>query len=188
MRPVIFQIMTSLDGYFEGPKQELDWHIVDEEFIHCTGELLMSADALLFGRVTYQIMADYWPTEEARSHYPLIADRMNNLEKYVFSPTLEKADWNNTIIIGENIGEAVTKLKRLPGKNMIIFGSSELVTALTKLGMIDEYRIIITPVVLGGGKSLLQGLNERLKLILVETRMFSSGIVLLRYHPDTGSQ
>jgi dihydrofolate reductase len=179
--------MTSLDGFFEGPKKELDWHVVDEEFIRYAGELLMSADALLFGRVTYQIMAEYWPTEAAKSYAPLIADRMNTLKKYVFSPMLDKAEWQNSTIIGGNIGEAVTKLKQQPGNSMVIFGSSELATALTKLGLIDEYRIIINPVVLGGGKPLLQGLNESLKLVLVETRRFSSGTVLLRYQPDTGS-
>lgn len=186
MRTVIFQMMISIDGFFEGPGKELDWHVVDDEFISYTAGMLDTVDAIMFGRVTYQMMADYWPTSAAIARYPVIAGRMNALQKFVFSPTLDKAEWQNTTIVEGNLGEAVTKLKRLPGKNMVIFGSSDLTIALTKLGLVDEYRIIINPVVLGGGKALLQGLNERLKLKLVEVRTFSSGTVLLSYHPDTG--
>lgn len=187
MRPVIFQMMISLDGFFEGLNRELDWQSIDDDFIRYAIELLDTADGILLGRVTYQILADYWTTPEARAQSPLIAERINNLPKYVFSPTLDNAEWQNTRIVEGNIEEAVIKLKRQAGKNMVIFGSSELAVALTKLGLIDDYRIIVHPVVLGAGRSLLHGLNERLKLTLVETRTFSSGTVLLRYRPKNGT-
>lgn len=186
MRNVIFQMMISLDGFFEGPDKELDWHVVDEEFISYAADLLNTVDTILFGRVTYEMMADYWPTPGAIAGNPVIAGRMNTLPKIVFSPTLDKAEWQNTTIVEGNIGEAVTKLKQQPGKSMVIFGSSDLAVALTKLGLIDEYRIIVNPVVLGGGKALLQGINERLELKLADVKTFSSGTVLLSYHPDTG--
>lgn len=179
-------MMISLDGFFEGPNRELDWHMVDEGFINYAAGLLDAVDAILFGRFTYQIMADYWSTQTAQTRAPAIAERLNMLQKYVFSPTLEKAEWQNSIIVEGNIGEAVTKLKRQSGKSMVIFGSSDLAVALVKLGLIDEYRIIIHPVVLGGGKTLLQGLNEKLKLKLVDVKTFSSGTVLLSYRPETG--
>jgi dihydrofolate reductase len=186
MRKVIFLMMTSVDGYFEGPNRELDWHVVDKDFISYAIDLLNSVDTILFGRVTYQMMAGYWPTPAAIEECPIIAERMNFLPKIVFSPTLEKAEWQNSRLVKGNVGEEITILKHQAGKDMVIFGSSDLAAAFTKLGLIDEYRIIVNPVVLGCGNTLLKGLNERLKLKLVEVRSFSSGTVLLRYQPDKG--
>jgi len=187
MRNIYFQMMISVDGFFEGPNRELDWHVVDRDFLNYAIDLLDSVDTLLFGRVTYQMMADYWPTPAAIEDDPIIAERMNFLPKIVFSPTLEKAEWQNSRLVKGNIAEEITRLKHQPGKDMVIFGSSDLAVALTKLGLIDEYRIIVNPVVLGDGKTLFKGLNERIKLKLIETRTFSSGSVLLRYQPDRGN-
>lgn len=184
MRKIIFQMMTTVDGYFEGPNKELDWHVVDDEFFQNAVDLLNSADLLLFGRVTYQMMAAYWPTAAAIADDPIIAERMNNLPKIVFSTTLKTADWQNSRVVHENSTEEIMRLKQQPGKNMVIFGSSDLAVALTKQRLIDEYRIIVNPVVLGGGKTLLEGLNERFKLKLVEAKTFSSGTVLLSCRPD----
>ena len=186
MRKIFFQRMISVDGFFEGPNRELDWHVVDKDFVNYAIDLLNSVDTLLFGRVTYQMMAEYWPTPSAIEDDPIVAERMNFLPKIVFSPTLEKAEWQNSMLVKGNIAEEVTKLKHQPGKDMAIFGSSDLAVALTKLGLIDEYRIIVNPVVLGDGKTLFKGLNERLKLKLIETKTFSSGTVLLCYQPDRG--
>ena len=186
MRHIIFQMMISVDGYFEGPDRELDWHVVDKDFIDYAIDLLNSVDTLLFGRVTYQMMADYWTTPAAIEDDPIVAERMNFLPKIVFSPTLEKAEWQNSRLVRGNIAEEVTKLKQQPGKDMAIFVSSDLAVALTKLGLIDEYRIIVNPVVLGSGKALFTGLDARLKLTLVETKTFSLGTVLLCYRPDRG--
>jgi dihydrofolate reductase len=183
MRKIIFQMMITVDGFFEGPDQELDWHVVDKEFIDYAIDLLDSVDAILFGRVTYQMMAAYWPTPAAIEDDPIVAERMNNLPKIVFSPTLEEVEWQNSRLVKGNIAEEVEKLKHQPGKDMVIFGSSDLAVALTKLGLIDEYRIIVNPVVLGSGKTLFKGINDRLKLKLLDVRTFSSGSVLLRYQP-----
>ena len=157
--------------------------MLDDEFIGEAIDLLNSVDTLLFGRVTYQMMAAYWPTPAGIEDDPIIAERMNNLPKIVFSPTLETVEWENSRLVKGNIAEEVEKLKGQAGKDMAIFGSSDLAVALAKFGLIDEYRIIVNPVVLGSGKTLLQGFNERLKLKLMEVKQFSSGTVLLCYQP-----
>ena len=187
MSRIIFQMMTSVDGFFEGPNRELDWHVVDEEFFRYALDLLNSAGTLLFGRVTYQMMASYWQSPRAAAEDPVIAERMNNLPKIVFSTTLERAEWAHTKVVKNNGAGELMKMKEQSGKNMVILGSSGLAVSLTKLGLIDEYRIIVNPVVLGGGKALLNGLSGRLKLKLVTSRTFSSGNVLLCYHPDKGA-
>lgn len=185
MRKLIFQMMISLDGYFEGPDRELDWHIVDDEFLQTAVDLLNSADTLLFGRVTYQMMAEYWPTPAAIADDPVIAERMNSLPKIVFSSTLDKSEWQNTRIVKGDAVEFVTELKQQPGMNMVIFGSSDLAVTLLKQGLLDEIRLIVNPLILGNGKPLFKGFNDRLKLTLVENRTFPSGSVFLRYLPES---
>ncbi|HBA72940.1 MAG TPA: riboflavin biosynthesis protein RibD [Geobacter sp.] len=185
MRKIIFQMMITLDGYFEGPNRELDWHIVDDEFFRTAVDLLNSADTLLFGRVTYQMMAEYWPTPAAIADDPVIAERMNSLPKIVFSSTLDKSEWQNTRIVKGDAGEFVTALKQQPGMNMVIFGSSDLAVTLLKQGLLDEIRLIVNPLILGNGKSLFKGFNDILKLTLVETRTYPSGSVFLRYLPES---
>jgi dihydrofolate reductase len=181
MRKIIFQMMVSLDGYFEGGNKELDWHLVDEEFNEYASALLDSVDTILFGRVTYQLMASYWPTPIAKTNDPVIAEKMNNLQKVVFSKTLTKAEWNNTMLVKKNAVEEISKLKQQSGKNMVIFGSSDLTVNLTNSNLIDEYRIFVNPVVLGSGKPLLKGLKDRLSLNLIRTKIFKSGLVMLCY-------
>ena len=183
MRKVIFQMMVSLDGFFEGPNREIDWHVVDKEFNDYANELLGSVGALLFGRVTYQLMADYWPSLSAAKDDPVIADKMDNLPKIVFSRTLGKVAWKNTRLVKENAVEEVAKLKQQPGKDLAIFGSSDLALALIQKDLIDEFRIFVNPVVLGGGKSLFNGIKGRLNLKLIKTKTFRSGNVLLYYQP-----
>ncbi len=183
MRKIIFQMMITVDGFFEGPDRELDWHVLDKDFIDYAIDLLNAVDTILFGRVTYQMMAAYWSTPAAMEDDPIIAERMNNLPKIIFSPTLETVEWQNSRLVKGNIAEEVTKLKQQAGKDMVIFGSSDLAVALTKLGLIDEYRIIVNPMILGSGNTLLHGLNERLNLKLIEVKPFSSGTVLLSYRP-----
>lgn len=184
MRKIIVSEMVSLDGFFAGPGGEVDWHVVDEEFNEKYAvPLLNSVDTLLFGRVTYELMAGYWPTPEAIKNDPIIADKMNSLPKIVFSKTLKKVDWNNTRLVKEVLTDEVVKLKQQYGKAMVIFGSGTIVSTLTQLGLIDEYRLIVNPVILGSGKSLFKGLKDRLRLQLLETKKFNSGNVLLRYEP-----
>lgn len=183
MRKVIFQMMLTLDGFFEGPNREIDWHIMDEEMNNFAIDFLNNVDTLLFGRVTYQLMADYWPSPSAASDDPIVADKMNNLSKIVFSKTLEKVAWKNTKLVRNNIVEEILKLKPQPGKDMAIFGSSDLAVTLIQRGLIDEYRIIVNPVVIGNGKTLFKGIKDRFNLKLLKTKTFRSGNVLLYYEP-----
>jgi dihydrofolate reductase len=183
MRKVIVSIMVTLDGYFEGPTKEIDWHNVDEEFNEYAINLLNSVDVLLFGRITYELMASYWPTPSATTNDPIVAEKMNSLHKIVFSTTLQKADWNNTRLVKERIAEEILKLKHQPGKDFVIFGSGSIVSTFTHLGLIDEYRIIVNPVVLGNGNPLFKNVNDKLNLKLLKTKTFRSGNVILYYQP-----
>lgn len=183
MRKVIIYMLTSLDGYFEGPDREIDWHNVDAGFNEYAIDMLDHADLLLFGRVTYQLMADYWPTEQAKKDDPFVAGRMNRLSKIVFSRTLEKAGWENTRLVKDSVTEEILKLKNQPGKDMVILGSSNLALSLIPHDLIDEYRIMVNPVVLGNGNSLFKGLKGRLNLKLIKAKTFQSGNILLYYRP-----
>jgi dihydrofolate reductase len=175
---------TSLDGYFEGPDRDINWHYVDDEFNDFAIEQLESVDTLLFGRVTYELMAGYWPTPDANADDPVIAHRMNNLPKIVFSKTLSEVTWQNTRLVKEHFVEEISALKQQPGKDLIIFGSSDLAVTFIQHGLIDEYRIMVNPVVLGDGKLLFKGLQNRLHLKLLKTRTFKTGSVLLYYQKN----
>jgi dihydrofolate reductase len=183
MRKVFLFMMITLDGYFEGPEHEIDWHNVDEEFNEFAIDQLNEVDALLFGRVTYEGMASYWPTPFATENDPIIAEKMNTIPKIVFSTTLEKVDWSNSRLVKENIAGEVAQLKQQPGRDLAIFGSANLAVSLLQMGLIDELRIMVNPVVLGNGKPLFTGLHDQVKLNLIKTRSFRSGNVLLYYQP-----
>ncbi len=184
MRKVFMFNLVSLDGYFEGPNRDISWHNVDAEFNEYAVDMLNSVDTLLFGRVTYELMANYWPTADAMKNDPIVAEKMNSLPKIVFSRTLDKVEWQNTRLVKDNIAEEIQKLKKQSGKDMVILGSGSIVSALAPLGVIDEYRIMVNPVVLGSGKSLFKGIKDRLNLELLKTRTFKSGNVLLFYQAD----
>jgi len=177
MRKVIVSNVASLDGFFAGSNRELDWFVPDEEFFEYARGLLHAVDTLLFGRVTYQHMAAYWPSAPADE----IADKMNNLPKIVFSKTLKKADWNNSQLVSGNIREEVSKLKQQHGRDMVVFGSATLASYLLQVGLIDEYRVILSPVLLGDGRPLFEHITERIRLKLVTAKAFGSGVVLLSY-------
>jgi uncharacterized protein YndB with AHSA1/START domain/dihydrofolate reductase len=184
----MFNLVT-LDGFFEGPNREIDWHNVtsgpgmEAEFNEYAVEMLNSVDVLLFGRVTYELMASYWPAPDAVKNDPLVAERMNNLPKIVFSRTLDKVEWHNTRLVKDNIEEEIKKMKKEPGKDMVILGSGSIVSELALHGLIDEYRIMLNPVVLGRGKPLFSSIKERLDLKLLKMRTFRNGNVLLYYQP-----
>jgi dihydrofolate reductase len=148
-----FMVIT-LDGFYEGPNQEFDWPNVDEEFNEFGIEQLNDTDVLLFGRVTYEGMASYWPTPAARQDDPKVAELMNTLPKIVVSTTLTSADWNNTRLVGGNVDAEITKLKQQPGKGLAIMGSPSLTVSLIEMGLVDELRVLVNPVILGGGRSL----------------------------------
>ena len=130
--------MISLDGFFEGPQRELDWHNVDEEFHEFADRQLSTVDTLLFGRVTYEMMANFWPT--AVDSDPLIANKMNSLPKLVFSRTLEKVEWNNSKLVKGNMADEVLQLKNKPGKDIALLGSAAVLSALMEANLIDEHR------------------------------------------------
>lgn len=182
MRKVIMWNLVTLDGYFEGPKSwEIDWHeyVWGEELERLSVEQAKSIGMLLFGRVTYQGMAGYWSSAQGE-----IADFMNRVPKVVFSRTLERADWNNTRLVKTNAAAEVARLKEEPGKDLFIFGSAVLSSALMQHGLIDEYRLALTPLVLGGGSPLFKPGPDRRRMQLLEARPLKSGCVILRYQPQ----
>lgn len=183
VRTVIASEFVTVDGFFSGPNGEIDWHNVDEEFNQYAIELINSIDTMLFGRMTYEGMASYWPTPAATMDDPIVAGKMNSTAKVVFSTTLETAEWENTTLVKGDAGDEIAKLKQLPGKDMVIYGSGRLVSSLTRRGLIDEFRIFVNPVVLGSGVPLFRDMNDRVALRLTGTKTFKSGNVLLCYQP-----
>jgi dihydrofolate reductase len=181
MRRLIIWNMVTLDGFFEGPKTwEIDWHehVWGEELEQLSIDQLKSADMLLFGRVTYQGMASYWPSATGE-----VTDIMNSISKVVFSRTLAQVEWNNTRLVKADAQGEVAKLKQQPGKDLFIFGSADLSSTLMRHGLIDEYRLGLTPLVLGGGNPLFKPGPQRLRMRLLEARPLKSGCVILRYEP-----
>lgn len=178
--------MVTLNGYFEGPNKEIDWHNVDGECNEYAIDMLNSVDMLLFGRVTFELMASYWPTPDAIKNDPIVAEKMNTLSKIVFSKTLDEVAWQNTKLVRDNIEEETKNMKKQPGKDMVLLGSGSIMSEFAQRGLIDEYRIMVNPVVLGNGKPLFTGIKDRLNLKLTNTRIFKSGNVLLYYRPDRG--
>jgi dihydrofolate reductase len=179
MRKVIVWNLVTLDGYFEGPKPwEIDWHeyVWGEELERFSLEQAQEVGTLLFGCKTYEGMAGYWQTATGE-----VAEFMNRIPKVVFSNTLETAGWSNTQLVKGSAAEEVARLKQEPGRDLFIFGSANLIGSLTKQSLIDEYRIGLTPLVLGGGTPMFKPSGERMRLQLLEARPMQSGVVLLRY-------
>ena len=183
MRKVrVFNFVT-LNGYFKGPNEDIGWHRHGREENEYGAENLKSGGTLLFGRVTYEMMASYWPTAIAIKNDPIVAEGMNKAEKIVFSRTLKKVEWENTRLIKDNIGDEIRKMKQMPGKDMTLLGSGSIVTQFAQQGLIDEYQIMVDPVALGDGTPLFKGIQNKLDLKLIKTRTFKSGVVLLCYQP-----
>jgi len=187
MRKVSVFNFVTLDGYFKGPEGDLSWHRHGAEENAFAAEGLKSGNTLLFGRVTYEMMASYWPTPIAMQHDPIVAEGMNKADKIVFSRTLKKAGWNNTRLVEDNIVEEIMKMKRMPGKDMTLLGSGSIVTLFAEQGLLDEYQIMVDPVVLGRGTPIFKGIKHKLDLKLIATRTFKSGVVLLSYQPAMNS-
>ncbi len=186
MRKLVLCLMQTLDGYMEGPNGELDWHQVDEEYNDFSIEQLNSADMLLFGRKTFELMQNYWTTEQALQDDPIVAEKMNTIKKVVCSNTLKNVDWNNSVLIGNDSEQAITALKKEHGKDILIFGSAQLAGSI--LNLIDEFRIIIVPVCIGGGRTLLGILDKRFHLQLTHTHEFEDGKLLLNYKSITNTK
>jgi dihydrofolate reductase len=179
---VAFNFVT-LNGFMAGPKRDISWHRHGAEENSFAADALGADAMLLFGRVTYQMMASYWPTPDAIKNDPTVAEGMNRAEKIVFSRTLKRATWNNTKLVKTNIAREIKKLKQSSGKDMTILGSGSIVTQFAQQDLIDEYQIMVDPVALGNGTTLFKGLKHRLDLKLTGTKTFKSGVVLLSYRP-----
>lgn len=180
MARLIMWNLTTLDGFVEGTGRDISWHndVWGEELERLSIEQGKAAGALMFGRVTYELMAGYWPTASGE-----VADFMNALPKYVFSRKLQTSNWNNTQVFGTDVPATVAKLKRETAKDIYLFGSADLASHLVPHGLIDEFRICVAPVLLGEGTPLFKRTKERRKLKLLDARALSVGAVILRYVP-----
>ena len=185
MRKVISFMHVSLDGFTTGPNGELEWAIVDEELNPYVDALFRNVDTALYGRVTYLGMQSYWPTvltdPEASPRDLKHANWVENVSKIVFSTTLSRAEWNNSRLVKDHIVEEIESLKHQPGLDLMIFGSPRLTHTFIHLGLIDEYRLFLNPIVLGGGIPLFQDIKDQTKLKLLEAKTFQSGVVGLHY-------
>jgi dihydrofolate reductase len=181
MRRLFWQINATLDGFIEGPNRELDdtAQIADPDFDRYASDMLQSIDAVLLGRRTYQLFADYWPSATGPD-----ADRLNELPKIVFSRTLERVDWSNSRLVREDVEGEIARLKHGAGKDIALFGSADLASTFIRLGLIDEYRILLTPVVLGRGTPMFKDIEDRVALKLLRATPWSSGVVALYYQPS----
>lgn len=175
---------VSADGYFVDAHGDMSWaHNQDPEWNAFASENASGEGELVFGRVTYDLMAGYWPTPQALEAMPAVAEGMNSMPKVVFSRTLDKASWRNTRLLKGDLASEVRKLKDGPGPDMVILGSGSIVSQLTEARLIDEYQIALNPIVLGGGRTMFEGLKESVKLTLKKTRAFSNGNLVLWYEP-----
>lgn len=177
-----FTFLT-LNGFYKGANEDISWHRHGEEESEFAAEGAGSDSILVFGRVTYQMMAGYWPTPMALEQNPAVAAGMNRSEKIVFSRTLQKAEWANTRVVKDDLVEEIRRLKAQAGKDLTILGSGSIVTQLAAAGLIDVYQFMIDPVALGKGTTLFAGLESKLDLQLTGSRVFKSGVVLLNYKP-----
>jgi dihydrofolate reductase len=176
----VFNLMT-LDGYIAGPDGDISWHRADRDFQAYAEKNSNSGNTLLFGRLTYELMAGYWTSPEAIKNDPVVAAGMNNSQKIVFSRTLDKADWIHTRLVKNDMVGEVRNLKRHSERNMTILGSGSIVAQLAQAQLIDEYQIMLIPVALGKGKTMFENMAERVSLKLTSTQTFGNGNILLVY-------
>jgi dihydrofolate reductase len=186
MRKLIVFNHVTLDGYFTDPKGDMSWahRQQDAEWSKFSAENAKggAGGTMLFGRITYEMMASYWPTPAAAKSEPVVAEGMNGAQKIVFSRTLEEVTWQKTRLVKGDPAAEVRKLKAEPGKDILIFGSGTIVSQLAQEGLVDEYRIVVNPLVLGKGRTMFEGVKEKVALKLVTSRAFKNGNVLLTYH------
>ncbi|MFH1119263.1 MAG: dihydrofolate reductase family protein [Bacteroidota bacterium] len=183
MRKLSAFSFITLNGFTHGTDGDISWHRHGEEENHYASESLKPGNVLLFGRVTYEMMASYWPTPMAAENDPVVAAGMNKALKIVFSTTLKSAGWENTRIISSNVVEAVMVMKNQPGPDITILGSGSILSQLAGHGLVDEYQIMIDPVAIGSGVPVFNGIGQKLELNLTGVQTFKSGVVLLGYVP-----
>jgi len=184
MRKLVVFNQVTLDGYFADMTGDMSWaHKQDPEWNAFIADNASGGGVLVFGRVTYEMMASYWPTPQAMKDLPAVAEGINRSPKVVFSRTLDKASWQNTKLVKSGMSEEIRKMKKESGPTMVIMGSGTIVSQLTDEGLIDEYQIIVNPIVLGKGRTMFDGVRKRLNLKRTNTRSFGNGNVLLCYEP-----
>lgn len=184
MRPLTVFNNVSLDGYIADAKSDMSWAYqspTDDEWNAFVSGNAQGGGALLFGRVTYDMMAGYWPTPAAQAAMPAVAEGMNRMPKYVFSRSMTQPAWQHTTVLKGDIAAAVRKLKSEPGPGIVILGSASIVAQLTGAGLIDEYQLVVHPVALGGGKTMFAGLKQPVRFKLTSSRTFRNGNVVLSY-------
>lgn len=184
MRKLVVFNMVSLDGFFVDSKGDMSWaHKHDAEWNAFVNENASGSGVLVFGRITYELMASYWPTPMALQNSPVVAKGMNDMPKIVFSRTLNKASWNNTKLVKDDLATEVRKLKNEHGPNMVILGSGNIVSQLAQQNLIDEYQVALRPIVLGKGRTMFEGVKDKLNLQLTKSRTFGNGTVFTCYQP-----
>lgn len=195
MRRIVAFDRVSADGYFAAPDGNLDWVVPEEALDRAAADNLGSSDTILFGRRTYEMFESFWPhVVDEDPHAPgrhspemrAMAEWINEAVKIVFSRTRTGAAWRNSRLIHEFDPREIEALKRGPGKDVMIFGSGSIVSQLTRHGLIDEYRFVVCPVLLGSGRTPISGVPEALRVELVESTAYPSGNVMLRYARKEG--
>ena len=186
MQKLIVFNHVSLDGYFVDQNGSMNWAKSagdDPEYNAFVAENASGGGWLVFGRVTYELMIKYWPTPMAKQHAPEVAAGMNNAPKFVFSRTLDHSSWNNTTMVKGDLGAEVRKIKEMPGNGIAILGSGTIISQLAPTGLIDEYQVVVNPIILGAGRTMFETVKEQLNLKLAKTRHFKSGKVYVCYEP-----
>jgi len=186
MRKLVVFNNVTLDGYFTGVDGDFSWAHQgsdDAEFNAFVAGNASDGGELLLGRITFDLMASYWPTPAAIKNDPAVAEGMNRMPKVVFSRTLAQVSWSNTKVMKGDIASAVRQMKQEPGPGIAILGSGSIVSQLASAGLIDEYQVVVNPVVLGKGRTMFDGVKANLMLKLIKTRNFKNGKVYLCYEP-----
>jgi dihydrofolate reductase len=187
MRNLVVFNHISLDGYIADEHGDMSWahpRSEDAEWNAFVAANAGQGGGLVFGRRTYEMMADYWPTPAAHASFPQIAERMNALPKVVFSRILARVSWNHTTLLKDDLAAEIQKLKAASGQGLTILGSGSIVSQAARAGLVDEFQCVVHPVVLGTGKTMFESLGGTLRLRLATTRVFANGNVLLCYRPE----
>ena len=185
MRKIVLFLHQSLDGYCATTEGGLEWIPYNEAFERYAERLVKTVGSPMFGRVTYELMKNYWPAAlndaSASKHDREHAQWLDQVEKIVFSTTLGKEEWNNTTVISGDVEEAIKKLKEKDGKDLVIFGSPTLARSLMNMNLIDEFQFTVSPVILGGGMTFMRSIDRRVNLELLSSEQIEGGIVTLHY-------
>ena len=177
----VFNSVT-LDGYFTDHRGDMSWaHRNDPEWIDYTRSNAKGEGMMLYGRKTYDMMKSFWPTPAATQSMPEVANRMNSAQKIVFSRTLQEATWENTRLVKGDIVEAARQLKNESGPDMLLMGSGEIIAQLTAAKLVDQYQIVTVPVIIGAGRTMFEGVSEKLELERIDSRSFSNGNIVNTY-------